>query len=418
MLLQLEDRLKKFKWHCCLPVIFFLGFVCPTLGQSQTKRITLNLKDATMEEFVKQVKEQTGVTFFYNDDALAVIEPITIRREKVTLEEVLKEVVGAKGFTFVIDDNTVVIKKEVPQPQRQVILGVIVDENGETLPGVTVQVKGTTLGTSTDMEGKFTLMLPDQKDLRLIFSFIGMESQEIAYTGQKELRVVMKEAQTEVEEVVVTGMFTRKANSYTGSVSTVKGEALRAVGNGNILSSLKNIDPSFLMVENLEAGSDPNALPDFQMRGQTGFAEVASEYQENPNQPLFILDGFETTLTKILDLDMNLVESVTLLKDATAKAIYGAKAANGVVVIETKQPEKGKMRITYTGSLDVEAPDLSSYDLCNAREKLQAEYLAGFYTTESATDQMALDQKYSDMVGETATDRYWSETFPLHGRGR
>ena len=411
MLLQLEDRLKKFKWHCCLPVIFFLGFVCPTLGQSQTKRITLNLKDATMEEFVKQVKEQTGVTFFYNDDALAVIEPITIRREKVTLEEVLKEVVGAKGFTFVIDDNTVVIKKEVPQPQRQVILGVIVDENGETLPGVTVQVKGTTLGTSTDMEGKFTLMLPDQKDLRLIFSFIGMESQEIAYTGQKELRVVMKEAQTEVEEVVVTGMFTRKANSYTGSVSTVKGEALRAVGNGNILSSLKNIDPSFLMVENLEAGSDPNALPDFQMRGQTGFAEVASEYQENPNQPLFILDGFETTLTKILDLDMNLVESVTLLKDATAKAIYGAKAANGVVVIETKQPEKGKMRITYTGSLDVEAPDLSSYDLCNAREKLQAEYLAGFYTTESATDQMALDQKYSDMVRriEAGVNTYWLE---------
>ena len=272
-------------------------------------------------------------------------------------------------------------------------------------------MKGTTLGTSTDMEGKFTLMLPDQKDLRLIFSFIGMESQEIAYTGQKELRVVMKEAQTEVEEVVVTGMFTRKANSYTGSVSTVKGEALRAVGNGNILSSLKNIDPSFLMVENLEAGSDPNALPDFQMRGQTGFAEVASEYQENPNQPLFILDGFETTLTKILDLDMNLVESVTLLKDATAKAIYGAKAANGVVVIETKQPEKGKMRITYTGSLDVEAPDLSSYDLCNAREKLQAEYLAGFYTTESATDQMALDQKYSDMVRriEAGVNTYWLE---------
>ena len=185
MLLQLEDRLKKFKWHCCLPVIFFLGFVCPTLGQSQTKRITLNLKDATMEEFVKQVKEQTGVTFFYNDDALAVIEPITIRREKVTLEEVLKEVVGAKGFTFVIDDNTVVIKKEVPQPQRQVILGVIVDENGETLPGVTVQVKGTTLGTSTDMEGKFTLMLPDQKDLRLIFSFIGWRVRRLLIPDRK-----------------------------------------------------------------------------------------------------------------------------------------------------------------------------------------------------------------------------------------
>ena len=169
-----------------------------------------------------------------------------------------------------------------------------------------------------------------------------------------------------MEEVVVNGMFTRKANTFTGAVTTVKGEELRRVGNANVLESLKNIDPSFLQIENLKAGSNPNALPDFQMRGSTTVSDVQGEYASSANQPLFILDGFETELTKILDLDMNQVESLTTLKDATAKAIYGSKAAHGVIVIETKRPASGRMRITSNGSLSIEAPDLSSYDLCNA----------------------------------------------------
>ena len=111
-----------------------------------------------------------------------------------------------------------------------------------------------------------------------------------------------------------------------------------------LFRSLKSLDPSFLQIENLGAGSNPNALPDFQMRGSSTVADVQGEYASSANQPLFILDGFESELTKIMDLDMNLVQSVTLLKDATAKAIYGAKAANGVIVIETRRPESGRIR--------------------------------------------------------------------------
>ena len=299
--------------------------------------------------------------------------------------------------------------------EMRTITGLVVDQKGEILPGATVkavQAPGvkTLIATSTDLDGKFKLNIPSEVT-QIEVTFVGYKNQQVALKGKTDFKIVLTEDTQEMEEVVVTGMFTRKANSYTGSVTTIKGDELKTVGNGNVLSSLKNIDPSFLMVENLEVGSNPNAIPDFQMRGQTGFTEVASEYQENPNQPLFILDGFETTLTKIMDLDMNQVQSVTLLKDATAKAIYGSEAANGVVVVETIRPEKGKMKITYTGSLDIEAPDLSSYDLCNAEEKLRAEYLAGFYTssTGSATEQMNLDKRYTTVASAIAAgvDTYW-----------
>lgn len=116
------------------------------------------------------------------------------------------------------------------------------------------------------------------------------------------------------------------------------------------------------------------------MRGQSGFPDLKGEYSSNPNNPLFIVDGFEQSLTYVMDMDMNRVASVTLLKDAAAKAIYGSKAANGVVVIETLQPEKGKLRVSYTGTMNVQLPDLTSYDLCNAAEKLEVEFNAGKYT--------------------------------------
>ena len=214
------------------------------------------------------------------------------------------------------------------------------------------------------------------------------------------MTIRMKPDAQNLTEVVVNGAFTRKANTFTGAVTSVKGEELQRIGNANILQSLKNIDPSFLQVENLGSGSNPNALPDFQMRGGSTISSVQGEYASSANQPLFILDGFETELTKILDLDMNQVESLTTLKDATAKAIYGSKAANGVIVIETKRPNQGRLRVNYTGSLNLEVADLSSYDMCNAAEKLEVERLAGLYSSDNPMTQMTLDQQYASKLRE------------------
>ena len=151
-------------------------------------------------------------------------------------------------------------------------------------------------------------------------------------------------------------------------------------GSQNLLQNLKNLDPAFKIVENMDLGSNPNSMPEVRMRGQQSMPDLKGTYKGNPNQPLFILDGFETDVTTIYDLDMNRVETVVLLKDAAAKAIYGSKAANGVVVIETRKPETGKLRISYKGDLNLTIPDLTGYNLCNAQEKFEVDKKHGVYS--------------------------------------
>lgn len=130
-----------------------------------------------------------------------------------------------------------------------------------------------------------------------------------------------------------------KKKSFTGSSQTYKAEELKSVGNQNLIQSLKVLDPAFAVLENNEFGSDPNKLPDLEIRGKSSIVGLKEQFGEDPNQPLFILDGFETSLQTIMDLSMDRIASVTILKDAASTAIYGAKAANGVVVVETKVPQ-------------------------------------------------------------------------------
>lgn len=292
------------------------------------------------------------------------------------------------------------------QTTERTISGVVRDDTGESLPGASVVLlEGGKVDpryvTHTDVDGNFTLKVPaTSKKVRI--SFMGYEDKLVTLGSETTYDIRMLPLSNDLNEVVVTGAFTRKANTFTGAVTTVKGEDLTRVGNQNVLQSLSMIDPSFMQIENLSAGSNPNAMPDFQMRGSSTISttDVQSQYASNANQPLFILDGFETTLTRVMDLDMNQVASVTTLKDATAKAIYGSKGANGVVVIETKRPQAGTLRVTYTGNLNLEVPDLSSYDLCNAAEKLEVERMAGLFSSDNALTQISLDQTYSNKLHE------------------
>lgn len=262
-------------------------------------------------------------------------------------------------------------------------------------------VKGTKLGVVTDTAGKFQLTLPLEKEVTLQFSFIGMKAQEVKIKDYKPLSIVLEEEATEVEEVVVNGIFQRKAGSFTGSALTMKGEDLKRVSNSNVFASLKNLDPSLMIFDNLEFGSDPNKMPTMALRGKTAFdlgsddIDLKGSYANDPNAPLFILDGFEASVQKIADLDMNRVESLTILKDASAKAIYGSKAANGVIVIETKKNTESSLRISYSGSVEIQAPDLSSYNLTNAAEKLEIEKDAGLYYDKNLSTLFNLQKDYN-----------------------
>ena len=303
------------------------------------------------------------------------------------------------------------------RPQTYVVQGVVLDQIGQPFAGVSVTVPKTTNGTTTGVKGDFRIMVPRGLD-SLRFSFIGYKTLTIHVRDAGLVR--MQEDIASVGEVVVTGIYTRKAESYTGSATTISGKDLMRVGNQNALESLKALDPTIYMPANLTMGSDPNTLPSLSMRGTSSFpletssTSFRSNYQNQPNQPLFILDGFETTLESVMDMDMNRIESMTILKDAAAKALYGSKAANGVIVIETKRLMGNEQRVTYNGSVTFEMPDLTSYDLCNAMEKLEAERLAGVYTVRdnisgAAENQVELWQLYNSRrkLALEGLDTYW-----------
>ena len=307
------------------------------------------------------------------------------------------------SFSIYAQDSTRVNSK-----QELRIHGKVTDKWKNPLPGVTVRVKDVLLGGATDKDGKYVIVVPGKitKPV-LLFSFVGMTSKEVPYLGNSEINVTLEEEQAKINEVVVTGMFNRRVESFTGSATTFKQEDILRVGNQNLIKSLKNLDPAFQIIENLEYGSDPNRMPTVQLRGQTSFPNLQGEYENNPNQPLFILDGFETTLEKVYDLDMNRVASVTLLKDAAAKAIYGSKAGNGVVVIETIRPKSGELRVYYSGDFGIEAPDLTGYDLMNAEEKLAYEVQIGMYGPSRGliTAYDSYKKVYDDVV--RGVDTYW-----------
>ena len=293
------------------------------------------------------------------------------------------------------------------------ISGYVYDVHGESIIGASVLCLETKSRAITDANGLFTININANKtQVTLVFSYMGMEKKELTLNLEKvkkPLKITMKEEVNAIDQVVVTGIYNRTKESFTGSYSTYDAKELKNAGNMNILQSLKTIDPSFVVLDNNMFGSDPNQLADVEIRGKTSIVGFKEEFGEDPNQPLFILDGFETTLQAIMDLSLDRVASVTVLKDAASTAIYGAKAANGVVVVETKNPEPGKLRVSYNGNYDISFADLTDYNLMNAREKLEFERLAGRFNSNLITNIGILQQRYNELLAEVerGVDTYW-----------
>ena len=408
-----------------LVIILLLSSICGYGQDARYKKVTLQAEKITLKEFFDAIHTQTGVDFIYNSADARYAEPITVDAKDKPLGLVLDMIFKNTDIEYTTEGNIITVRHRVQTKNEKnkepvtataqdiSIYGIVRESSGEPLAGVAIWVKDTKIGTITDENGRYQLSIPPTtaRPITLRYTCVGMETTELVYDGKSHIDVTLRASVNTLaeSEIVATGMFVRKAESFTGAVSTFNQEQLKRMGNQNILSSLKNIDPSFVINESVDFGSDPNHMPDIQLRGQNNIPDLKGEYQTAPNQPLFILDGFEASIEKIYDLDMNLVESVTLLKDAAAKAIYGSKAANGVVVIETVKPEEGRLRVSYTGSLDLSVPDLTSYNLCNAAEKLQAEVFAGKYTSSNAYTQAELTEQYNELFKEVArgVNSYW-----------
>lgn len=401
----LSSRKKKI-----LKVFFFLCLLCPCYCaaernvQVNSPIVSLDLNNVDVGQLLAEIKKQTFLRFVYNEDNVARIGNFDVHVKNKKALDVLKDVLATTSLECFLKDQVIyIVERETSQQERddnKVIRGRVVDEHGNALPGVTVRIAGTMFGVSTDHSGSFKVTIPVDT-ASLVFSFVGMETVTVKIQALKAkekrnpLRIVLKETKQNLDEVVVTGYSNISRQSFTGNARTVTSEELKKISPTNILKSLQVLDPSFRIKVNNEAGSDPNVLPEISIRGASGIGltEFDTEdlsktaLQNNPSLPTFIMDGFEVSVNKVYNLDVNRVESITILKDAAATAIYGSRAANGVVVITTVAPKEGQIMLTYNYDMNLQVPDLRDYNIMDAAEKIRAEKAAGLFDRGIGYDQ-------------------------------
>jgi len=386
-------------------VIFCLYFpVVATAQQSKEARgkvIKMELKNERLPQALKRLEKISGYKILFSYDDL---NQFTVSKSKVnaaSIREALNTILAGKPVTYSVAGQYVNInvkESAVRTSSSQnksddgsvVISGKIVDVDHQPLPGATVMLVGSNRGYVTDNAGYFSISMPKGQLATLRFSFIGMKTITRSFSGHKDesgLEIIL-DSDAIIDDVVITGIFERKKEGFTGSANHMSGDDIRKLTSGNVLNAIQMLDPGFRMGDNMISGSNPNSVPDFNMRGQSSMGDYSTDetvimrgdIDTRPNQPLFVLDGIiDVGVTKIMDLDPAQIESITLLKDAAAMAIYGSQASNGVVVVETKAPAAGQLRVTYNGNYKLEWPDLSDYNLLNAAEKLELERRAGYY---------------------------------------
>lgn len=273
----------------------------------------------------------------------------------------------------------------------KVIKGRVIDGNGEPLVGATIKLKGGNGVYFTDHNGNFEIITKKNRE-EVVVTYIGHVTQTLFVFPGNETTIPLAADNTSLSEVVVTGFVNKSKVSFTGSQTTVQKEQLLSMGTKNVLESLQSFVPGLVIAENNLAGSNPNKRPDLNIRGRATFDGSA-------NMPLFVVDGTEVSADYVYDMDMNDIESVTVLKDASASALYGSKASAGVIVITTKTMKPGRLRLNYSGTYRLSTPDLTDYRMLNAAQKLEFERLAGLYTDKTDLErQYRLDTEYNRLA--------------------
>lgn len=426
----------------------FLLLVCCMHISARTvsQTVTLSGKNLSMKEVFSAIEKQTGYMVWGRTEFLENARKVSVSVRKMPLETFLDKVLKDQPFTYNVADNTIFLSQKSGAlkdtvPGRVTIATAVVvanmtglvlnAENNEAVEAASIGFNDGKTMMRSDNTGHFAIAGIDPND-DIVITSVGFQKlrvpmsvlmrmgndQTVALQSGSVRKIPtglfifnLLPVKTVLEEVVINnGMFSRSKESFTGAASVFTGKELRSVGNKNILESLKTLDPSFIIVENNLQGSNPNRLPTIEVRGRTTLtnANLNDQFNADPNQPLFILDGFETTLQTIYDLDMNRIATITILKDAASTALYGSKAANGVVVVETKRPVPGKLQGSYVADFTMELPDLSSYNLMNSTEKMTWEK---FLLNPGGTDQSywLREERYNFYLAEAlrGVNTYW-----------
>lgn len=345
-------------WHKLLRIMKLTSFlilllVCNVSASvySQNNRISVVAKNQTLSQIFKQIEESSEFRFIYQNEQVVENKRTSIRIKNKDVEDVLAGVLNKTGLSYRIIDKHILVyskgdKSGSKQDGKIKVSGKIVSTDGESLPGVSIVVKGTTNGITSDIDGNYTLVnVPS--DATLIYSFVGMKPQEVVVAGQTQINITMEVDAIGLEEVIAIGYGTKSKATVTGAVTTVGTEVLKDKAQPSVVNSLQGIVPGLQITRN--GGSIGDEGQGIQLRGVTS--------KSNPGV-LIIIDGIPQSFTSALglsNLNPNDVETMTVLKDAQA-AIYGARAAGGVILITTKNGKKGKPRFRYTNNFAFRTP--------------------------------------------------------------
>ena len=367
----------------CYFFILFLTMQVSANGLAQST-VSAKFKNQSLGEVLKEIKRQTGVYFMYNNREVDVNTKVNADFHEVLLEKALEVIFKNLPYSYVrMNDYFLIMPREYVAKdsiqKSKVVKGCVKDEKKEPLPGVTILIKGTKLGTVTDSKGNFELNLPNMKDVTLIFSFIGMETRELK-ADTVFMNITMKENALEVDEVVVTGYERIERRKLTSSVLSVRGEDLL---EGGAISLDQMLQGKLAGVTILQATSTPGAAPKIRIRGSssiTGNREpvwvvdgvILNEPVAIPAEELNSLDKINLIGNAISSLNPEDIERVDILKDASATAIYGTKAANGVIVVTTKKGKRGSPTFSYTTNLSIMTPpNNKNMERMNSKDRIE-----------------------------------------------
>ena len=361
-------------------ILFFCGLQLASAKVEAQAKITVEQKQITYLDLFNQIKEQTGFTVVYSNNELDKKKLVEAGFIGANLKDVLDKILEGTGLCYELMDEFVILKVAPKEEKKMLkITGIVTDKDKYPLPGVTVILKGTAVGTATDTDGRYQLQIPKAEHISLLFSFVGMKTQEVKYTGKDSINVVMEEDYQEMDEVVVTGYQVIDKRQLTSSVSSIDASELEKVGALTVDKMLEG-KAAGLMVTTLS--STPGAASKIRVR--TGGTFTGSR------EPLWVIDGViyedpvPLTADQINSFDqVNLIgnaltginpqdiASINILKDASATAIYGTRAANGVIVITTKRGKKGNVSLSYSGNIGVvDRPRYRNFNVMDSKERI------------------------------------------------
>ncbi len=375
-------------------LFIFLFQANAEIAYSQSTRISLNLNNATVEQVLNAIEENSDFYFLYNSKLINVDRKVDVRAKEKSIESVLNEVFKNTNVQYKVEDKQIILsnKSATIQQQQKTISAVVMDPKlNEPIIGANVVIKGTTNGTITDMDGKFTLTISSPNDVILI-SYIGYIPLEIKASDIKDSKIFLKDDTQKLEEIVVVGYGTQKKLNLTGAVAAVSGEAMTKRPVVNPTTMLQGQVPGLRVNQGL--GQPGGESVSIRVRGQGTFSSAGSD-------PLILINGVPGDLN---NLDPSVIESVSVLKDAASASIYGARAANGVILVTTKQGSGDqKNRIAYHGNLGVHSPTKMFDIVTNSVEYMELANLAK--TNSGLGDKYPQEEidKYRNNVG---SDQY------------